>query len=268
VSSKIIFLGTGGDAFVAGKQILNSGGIIIQWEGHQLHLDPGPGALLRAREEKVNLRENIAVLVSTNSLLHANDVNAVIHAMTYGGLDVKGVLVGAHSFINPEKTNQLSLLASHKKFVEKILPLKEGQKIAIENLEIVGLNTSNKNIGFKIYTPHFVLAYSSITAYRKELAEQYTNADILILHVPLPSGAKGMLNTDDAIKIIKHAKPQLAIITGFGKRMLEADPVDEARTIQKESGVQTIAAREGLSINPLSYAAVLKQKTLNLYKRA
>jgi len=32
--------------------------------------------------------------------------------------------------------------------------------------------------------------------------------------------------------------------------MLEADYLDEARTIQKETGVQVIAAKEGLSINP------------------
>ena len=71
----------------------------------------------------------------------------------------------------------------------------------------------------------------------------------------------------NAIKILKKCKPQLCIITGFGRKMVEADPVDEARTIQKATKVQVISAKEGLKINPVAYSAVLKQKTLNLYKR-
>lgn len=269
MASRIIFLGTGGDPFVVGKQLLGSGGIIVKWEDHQLHIDPGPGALVRAREEKVNLRENMGVLVSTPDLLFSNDVNAVINAMTYGGFDVRGVLIGNNSYINPVNRNQLGLLDSHKKFVEKILPVKEGQKVAIENIEVRGLKTFTEAVGFKIFTPHFIMAYSSTVQFNKDLAKEYENVDILILHVHNPSGTTGgFLNTDQAIKVVEKAKPQLVIITGFGKRMLEADPVDEARIIQKATGVQVISAKDGLTINPLSYSAVLKQKTLNLYKRS
>ena len=48
--------------------------------------------------------------------------------------------------------------------------------------------------------------------------------------------------------------------------MIKADILNEARHIQKETGVQVIAAKEGMVINPISYSANLKQKTLNLYK--
>jgi len=268
VTSKIIFLGTGGDAYVVGKQYLGSGGIIVQCDGLQIHIDPGPGALVRAREENINLRENMAVLVSSSNLLFANDVNAVIHAMTYGGFDVKGVLVGSGDYINSKDNKQLGLLETHRNFVEKILPLKEGQKMAIENIEIRALKTYNSGLGFKLFTPHFILAYSGPAVYNKDLAKEYEQADILILHVQNPIGTKGdLLNTDDAIAIIKKAKPQLTIITGFGKKMVEADPLDEARTIQKATGVQVICAKEGLKINPSSYSAILQQKTLNLYRK-
>jgi len=269
VASRIIFLGTGGDSFVVGKQLLGSGGVVVQWEGQQIHIDPGPGALVKAREEKVNLRENLAVLVSTPDILYSNDANVVLNAMTYGGFDVKGVLVGHTLFVNPVNNSHPSLLKSHGRFVEKILTLKAGQKIAIENIEIRGLHTGTEAVGFKIFTPAFVLAYSSTVRYEKDLWKEYENVDILILHVHNPQGSKGgFLNTDEAIKVVEKCKPQLCIITGFGKRMFDEDPVDEARTIQKATGVQVISAKEGLTINPTSYSAGLRQKTLNLYKKS
>ena len=51
----IIFLGTGGDEFVVGKQLRGSGGIVVQVEGYQFHIDPGPGALIKARQAGINL---------------------------------------------------------------------------------------------------------------------------------------------------------------------------------------------------------------------
>ena len=50
--------------------------------------------------------------------------------------------------------------------------------------------------------------------------------------------------------------------------MLDADPIYEAREIQKQTGVQVIAAEDGMAIDPLSYSADLKQRTLNLYSKS
>jgi len=218
MTSKILFLGTGGDAFVVGKQLLGSGGIIVQFEQTQLHIDPGPASLLRAREERINIRENTAVLVSTPHLIHANDVNAVLHAMTYGGFDIKGVLVGNVEYIGGQTKDHIGLLPAHHAYVEKILPLIPGQKVAVETVEIQGLRTFTDGIGFKLFTPHFVLAYSSRVVYHKDLAQEYQNVDILILHVPFPSGNKDGFSTDDAIKLLRKCTPGLVIITGFGKK--------------------------------------------------
>ena len=48
--------------------------------------------------------------------------------------------------------------------------------------------------------------------------------------------------------------------------MLKADPLYEAREIQKKTGVQIIAAKDGMVVNPISYAAGLRQRTLTMYK--
>ena len=96
--ANIIFLGTAGSSAVVGKQLRASGGIILQVEELQFHLDPGPGALAKAKEFGVNLHHNTAILVSHNHINHCNDVNVVIN---YGQ---KVKLVDAHKqyFVDDE----------------------------------------------------------------------------------------------------------------------------------------------------------------------
>jgi ribonuclease BN (tRNA processing enzyme) len=274
VKARILFLGTGGDATVVGKQRRGSGGIILQTEGYQFHLDPGPGALVRAKEYGINLRENTALLVSHAHMNHVNDINAVISAMTYDGLDRKGVVIATDSVINGSIQDDIRpVLTNHAaSCVERVINVKAGQRVGIQHVEIHALHTFHTDpngVGFKFFTPDFVLAYSSDTAYTAELAEHYKGSDILVLNVvyPADSRSKENLNMEDAQKIISKVKPKVAILTHFGNKLLEQDPIYVVREIQKSTGVQIIAAQDGLELHPTSYAAELRQKTLNLYSK-
>jgi len=265
---KILFLGTGGDIAVTSKQTRASGGIVIQVDDCQFHIDPGPGALIQAARHGINVRDHTAILVSHAHLWHCNDVNALIAAMTLNGIDKHGVLVASESFLKSG-----FLTDFHKDCVEKIIAAKPGKKIGIENIEVRALETEHtdkETVGFKFFTPKFILIYTSDTKYKKELIDQYKKADILILNHTYPFKTKKpkTLSSDDIVKIIKKAKPKLAILTHFGKKLLNINPIYEAREIQKQTGVQVIAAEDGTAIDPLSYSADLKQKTLNLYSKA
>ncbi|MFH1510227.1 MAG: MBL fold metallo-hydrolase, partial [Candidatus Woesearchaeota archaeon] len=226
--SSIVFLGTGGDAIVVGKQVRASGGIVIQLDDHQFHIDPGPGALVRAAQADVNIRETSVVLVSHAHLNHCNDTNAVISAMTYNGLDTQGVLIANQTLVNGNEPSYLSQY--HRNMVERIIVTKDGHKIGIDNVEIHILkadHTDEHAVGFKFFTPNFVLAYGSDTAYSPEIADQYSGSDILVLNVVHPFGtkAKDNLSSDDVIRIVEKIKPQLTVITHFGVKMLQADPL-------------------------------------------
>ena len=122
-------------------------------------------------------------------------------------------------------------------------------------------------MGFKFFTPSFTLSYVGDTEYFADLPGHHSNSDIILMNITSPAGtqARKNMNSDDAVKLLRKAKPKLAIITHFGVKMLAADPLNEARYIQKETGMQVIAAKDGMKINPASYSAMLKQKTLNLY---
>jgi ribonuclease BN (tRNA processing enzyme) len=266
----IVFLGTGGDAIVVGKQVRASGGIVLQLAEFQLWLDPGPGALVRALQYDVNVRETTAVCVSHSHTNHANDLNALLGAMTYNGMDIRGVLVANETVVNGSEAEQPVLTKFHHNLVERVIVARPGQKIGVEDIEIHALkarHTDEHAIGFKFFTPGFILSYSADTGYSSEIAEQYRKSDILILNTVHPAGSKAddNLTAEDAVRIVRTAEPKLAIITHFGTKLLQYDPIQAARDIQRETKLQVIAAKDGLVLNPLSYSANMKQKTLNLY---
>ena len=256
--AKILFLGTAGDTAVMSKQLRASGGIILELEGIQFHLDPGPGALVKAKEYGVSLQQTTAVLVSNNSLPRCNDLNAVIDAMTHGGLEHRGLILGSKSIFQGTEDAHPILTKHHQKLVEKVLPLEKNHKVGIEFVEINSIAAEHDDptaIGFKFFCPKFTLGYTGDTELTSQLLEQLSGTDILILNVRYP-GSQRMgkhLDSASAVTLISHLKPRIAILTHFGFEMLKADPLIEAREIQRVTGVQTIAATDGLVVSPGGY---------------
>src|SRR3989344_2600142 len=251
MQASIVFLGTGQGSFVIGRDILSSGGFIIQADENQFHIDPGPNSLRNAAHSGINLRSNTALLVSHSHLNHSNDVNAVIDSMTYSGFDKKGVLVSNKTVIHGHEPYKSNLLPYYRDFLERFIVLEAGQKVGINEVEIQALKTKHSEpnaIGFKFFTPYFTLSYSSDTKYFPDLIEEYKNSNILILNVPYISkeDAKDNLCIEDAIKIVNEVKPRLVIIQHFGAEMVKGDPLFQVREIQRSTGIQTISAKDGM----------------------
>ncbi|MFH1589117.1 MAG: MBL fold metallo-hydrolase [archaeon] len=268
MKNSIIFLGTGGDAIVVGKQIRASGGIILQFEGNQFHLDPGPGAVVRAMQYGINPRETVGVFVSHNHLNHVGGLNSIIAAMTYSGIDRRGVLACDEETLHGSDTEYPGISKYHKTLVERFIALKPGMRMGINEVNVLATTSSHTptSIGFKFSTEKYSVSYIPDTDYCKEL-EEHKGSNILIINCKYPAGLtqKGHLNVDDVVKILEKIKPKLAILTHFGVKMLDADPIYQAREIQKKTKVQVIAAKDGLSINPISYSSSIKQKTLGSF---
>ena len=235
------------------KQLRSSGGIILQVDDLQFHLDPGPGALNKAKEYGVNLHHNTAVLVTSHHLNHCNDLNAVIEAMTHSGIEQRGILLASKPVVHSVDHHHPFLTTYHQGLLERIIPLEKDHKVGIELVEINTLSAEHTDpyaLGFKFFCPKFTLSYSGDTALTSQLVTEMAGSDILILNVPYPGNKSAGLNldTDAAIKIISQVKPKLAIMTHFGLEMLKADPLMEAREVQRITNVQTIAAYDGLKI--------------------
>jgi ribonuclease BN (tRNA processing enzyme) len=190
--------------------------------------------------------------------------------MTYNGLDKKGVLISNKTAYNGKEKMQPAINQYTKRLVEKSIVLDKGQKIGIGDVEVVALDTKHGDeggIGLRFFGSQFNLVYSSDTKYFRELGEDYKSCDIMIMNTVFPSDTKGKtINSDEVAKVMKKVNPKLTIITHFGIKMLKADPLYEAREIQKETGMQVISAKDGMTVNPLSYSTSSRQKTLNMFK--
>jgi ribonuclease BN (tRNA processing enzyme) len=270
LENSVLFLGTGGDSLVVGKQIRASGGIILELDGNQFVLDPGPGCLVRARQADVSIRDTVAVLVSHAHTNHSNDVNAVLEALSVSGLDRIGVLVCNKKVANGDDKEVQILKKRSENFVEKVLILEPGARIGINNINIYTTKTQHfdsEGIGFIFETPRYRIGYTSDTEYSDHIAAQYEKCGMLIINCKYPNDMKapGHMNPDDVVKFIKKAKPKLAVITHFGIKMIEADPMYQAREIQRQAGVEVVAVKDGLLINPVSFSSRMRQESLETY---
>jgi len=264
MENKIVFLGTGGDEAVIGKQLRRSGGILLLADGMQFHINPGPGALNCLAEHNINVRETTAIFVSDILLKNSNDTMALVESMTLNGMDTKGVLVTNDTAIKGTDDYLPIISPKHKRFLERVLVVNEDQKLAIGPIEIVVLPGRSKTptIGFKFLTEFFTMAYLSDTAYSGKFKELLQEVDVMIINISQPFGkeSEDSMDCDTAAKIINETKPKIVILTGFSAKILKEDPRLIAREFHKKTGIQAIAADDGLVLKPQSF---LSRKKVN-----
>ena len=257
----ITILGTAGDSMVMGKQLRASGGILITTPQNQLHLDPGPGALVQLAKNNGHPRETTAILLSHQHVGHATDAAALISAMTHNGIDKRGILI----------TNILdeSMVPRYQQgLTEKNVVLAPGSRVGINDVEIKAVQAqhyASQGVGFLIQTPSYLIGYTGDTKYSDALAKEFKACDVLICNCKYPAGMRegDHLNVDDVITFLGQVQPQLCVLTHFGAKMVDSDPLAQARLVHRETNVHVIAAKDGLHIAPASYAIEQKQQKLS-----
>ena len=252
---KIIFLGTAGSSSVLTKHARLAGGMVIYSEQAQIHLNPGPGIVTGARQAGVDLRNTICFMTTDASLLHCDDLNLAIDIITFGGIERRGLLVASDSVINGTSDEHPILSVRHKNLLEKVVVLEKGNRIGLGSIEIRAITVDADDAtasGYKFITPRFILAYTGSTAYSEELVEQLMGSQLLVLHMPKMEILEGEKALDVAAveKILGAVKPKLVVLTNFGNDIVREGPLDVAREIQRKTGVQCIAAKDGLVLSP------------------
>ncbi len=251
---KIIFLGTGGGRFSAINQRRMTGGFRIDnLGGKNYHIDPGPGALVRTYQFGLDPRNIDGIFVSHAHTDHYNDAEILIEAMTKGMTTSNGHIMGAKSVLSGFEYWGPCISSYHQSKSE-VLSLERGDIRYFDNCLIKATPTNHgdpKGIGFQIEYKDFKISYTSDTSYFPELSEAHRGADVFIASVLRPGGKaiKGHMCSAGFIKLLKEIKPKLAIMTHLGLKMISNNPIGEAKRITKLTGVKTLAAFDGMSLD-------------------
>jgi len=124
------------------------------------------------------------------------------------------------------------------------------EKGSFEMLVLAMRHEEPTTFGFKLWLDGKVLGYISDTEYMESLGKDFAGCDCLIVNCMKPESDSyaGHLRISELIEVAKQAKPKLCVMTHMGLKMLRAGPVKEAEKVEKESGVKTVAARDGMKL--------------------
>jgi len=251
----IVFLGTGGGRFATITQKRRTAGIRIMSDSLNLHLDPGPGALVYSIDEGLDPQKLNAIFISHCHPDHYTDAEVLIEAMTHGTTQKRGILVAAKSVLSGTKECEASISKYHQRMPEQKIEAVPGMKFQVANLNVFvteARHTDPDAVGFRFETPELGdFGYTSDTEYFEGIAQYYQGVRLLILCVMRPSGKpwKGHMTTDDAIKIVEAAHPEKVVLTHLGMQMLFHGPAKEAKLVEDKTGVPVIAATDSMVVN-------------------
>lgn len=255
MAASVLFLGSGGARFVVARQLRASGGMWLRFGTTQIHVDPGPGALVRALSHvpPCNPRELDAIVLSHKHLDHSGDVNALIEAMTSGGFRRRGALLAPADAFDEEHV----VLPYAVRFVERVEHLAASSgPYSVGEVDI--FTSLRHEHAVQTYGLHFVydglrVAYLPCGRYFDALAADYAahHPDALLINV---LRFRDQMNVDhltwsDARRIVAEVRPKVAVFGHFGTKMLEAEPPRLAEKLEDELGIRVIAAYDGLVLD-------------------
>jgi len=118
-------------------------------------------------------------------------------------------------------------------------------------------------VGFKFQLEDFIFSYTSDTGYYHDLHMEHKDADVLVGSVIRPGNDRlhGHMCANDFQKLVDEVSPKLAIMTHLGMKLIMNNPDQEAEIISQNTGIKTIAAKDGLKIDLDDYKP--KQQTLD-----
>jgi phosphoribosyl 1,2-cyclic phosphodiesterase len=238
---------------VVAKQLRSSAGMILNLESRSVLIDPGPGTLVRcaASKPKIDPATFDAIILTHRHIDHSTDINAMTEAMTEGGFKKRGMVFAPNDCLEGEDPVILRYLRA---FPEKIEILKAHTQYAIGGLKFT---TSGRHFhpvetyGLIFSSKKGKIAFLTDTDFLPELVDWYAGAKVLVVNVvrlkPHESADVQHLTLDEARQIITAIKPKVAILTHFGMTMVRAKPWELAEKLTKETGIQIVAASDGLN---------------------
>jgi ribonuclease BN (tRNA processing enzyme) len=246
---KLKFLGTGGGRYATGLQSRKTGGIVVFSEETQVHIDPGPGALIHSHRMLEEPLETEAVLVSHGHLDHVNDAEAIVEMMVEAG-DKPGNVFAPESVLSGYGEIEKSVSDYHQDLCVRIEELSESElefkDLIIETQEM--FHSDPKTQGFKISDGEKTFGFWTDTEYSDELIKFYGDCDTLVIYCTRPKGrgVRSHTSLSDVPEILEKTGVKNVIITHFGQAFLNSDIEEQKQWIKEEVEAQVTFAEDGM----------------------
>jgi len=251
---EVVFLGTGGGRFTTITQKRRTGGIRILSNRLNLHVDPGPGALIYSLEAGLNPQKLKAVLVSHRHPDHCTNAEILVEAMTRGMLKKRGLVAAPSNILIGNKETGPAISTYHQQMIQRVIVVKPGVNFMVGRTKVVttqARHTDPEAVGFRFEIPEVgAIGYTADTEYFEGIEEEYRGVRILIVSVMRPLGSPwtGHMTPKEAVKLVDAVKPEMAVATHFGMKMLFSGPSYEVKLIEEKTGVPTVAAFDGMKL--------------------
>jgi phosphoribosyl 1,2-cyclic phosphodiesterase len=252
---EIVFLGTGGGRFNLVRQIRKTGGWRINGPLN-IHVDPGPGALFSSLHYVQDASKLDLIIITHNHIDHANDAGLLVEAFSSYGKK-RGFLVGSKSAVDGDAKGDRGISRYHRDSLEKHWVAVPGKRLALRirgvKLSLMPTKVRHEDrtgFGFVLEMGGKKIGYTSDTEYFRGIGKLYAGCDVLIANClkPKQDGIPGHLDSQGARRLFAEATPKLAVLAHLGMSMLRAGPEKEAARIQRETGVRTVAAKDGMRL--------------------
>jgi phosphoribosyl 1,2-cyclic phosphodiesterase len=245
---RVTFLGTGGGRFATVYQVRHTGGIYIE-AGANIHLDPGPGAVINLNRLGFDPASTDGILISHCHPDHYADAEVLIEGMTRCNFSHRGLVAGSRSVIDGTTDHGPAISRYHKSIVSACLSLSPGDRFKVGTLEVQTTPTSHSDtdgIGFRFLTDNGVISYVSDSELTDEVADAQKGARMLIMSITRPLGARVRYHmcTEDAATLVNEIRPEIAVMTHFGSKLVHEGAGKQARFVQEKTGIRTVAAED------------------------
>lgn len=271
----IVFLGCGGGRYQTVDQCFKTGGFRLHGQAN-IHVDPGPGALLLTHQHGLNPLDLDCIVVTHCHPDHYTDAEVLLEAMTQYMTRKRGVLIGSESVLYGKGEFGPAISRYHQHKAEKVIVLRPGETYEFEDLKLEATPTQHSDsttFGLKFHSRHGTVGYTNDTQYFDELADNFKGARVLIANVtrPLAMRIRWHLCSDDLISLLKEVKPELAVMVHMGMLFLRHPPEREAARIKAETEVETVPGYAGLRIGideKIKVRRPVRQPSLEAFAKA
>jgi ribonuclease BN (tRNA processing enzyme) len=245
---KLKFLGTGGGRFVTGSQRRKTGGILAITDETQIHIDPGPGGLIQAQDNKPEDTE--AVIVSHAHLDHSNDSEPLIEMMAYIH-DHPGALFANETCLAGYSDMEKCISDYHQNLCRTVETLEEDFETEFKDLKIRSqemFHSDPKTQGFVLETDEKSIGFWTDTEFSEELVDFYSGCDTIVIYCNRPTGEtlEGHTSLDEVPDIVEAVQPSTVIITDFGYKFLNQDLDEEKEWLEDNIDAKVVFAEDGM----------------------